>query len=194
MKKILIFFFLSILSINCLFSQEWLTSIEVAKTLARIQNKMILAVWEDSAYESYPVLIKDSKEGFRVIELFGENEQNKVLWKYFVPVLIPENNYEDIIEDFELKRNLNYMKKFSDDTIKIMDANGNILNTDPSQYKFSYSNLTFILENYTLDTSFLKNELESYSQKRNFNTSYRLASKYLDFAILANKSLGIEIV
>ncbi len=192
-KKILLVLLLIVTTCNVSFSQEWLTSLEVAKKLALIQNKMIFAVWEDMSYDPYLVVIDDPKEGLRVVDLFANDDHNKIIWEYFVPLLIPEYKYEDLLDDIKEKRNLNYMQKFNDDNIKIMDANGNILNTNSSQNKFYYTNLSSILENYALNTSFLKQELDSYSYNQNFTTSFRLAAKYLDFAIFANKSLKMEI-
>lgn len=192
-KKILLVLLLIAVTSNISFSQEWLTSFEVAKTLALSKNKMILAVWEEEANNPYSVIINDPKEGFRVIDLFASDEHNKVIWKYFVPLLIPEYKYEDILDDIEGKRDLVYLQKFNDDSIKIMDCNGNILNTNPSQYKLTYSNLSYILENYALNTSFLKQELDNYNSNQNFSTTFRLASKYLDYAIFASKSLRMEV-
>ncbi len=192
-KKILLVLLLIVTTCNVSFSQEWLTSLEVAKKLALIQNKMIFAVWEETSYDPYLVVIDDPKEGLRVVDLFANDDHNKIIWEYFVPLLIPEYKYEDLLDDIKEKRNLNYMQKFSDDNIKIMDANANILNTNSSQNKFYYTNLSSILENYALNTSFLKQELDSYSYNQNFTTSFRLAAKYLDFAIFANKSLKMEI-
>ncbi len=192
-KKILLILLLSIATFNVSFSQEWLTSLEVAKKLALMQNKMIIAVWEDISYDPYHVLIDDEKEGSRVVDLFANDNHNKIIWEYFVPLLIQDYKYEDILDDIKGKRNLNYIQKFSDDSIKIMDANGNILNVDSSVNKMFYSNLSSILANYALNTSFLKPELDNYSYNQNFITAFRLASKYLDFAIFAKKSLKMEI-
>lgn len=192
-KKILLILLLTIATLNVSFSQEWLTSLEVAKKLALMQNKMIIAVWEDISYEPYHVLIDDEKKGSRVVDLFANDNDNKIIWEYFVPLLIQDYKYEDILDDIKGERNLNYIQKFSDDSIKIMDANGNILNVDSSINKTFYSNLSSILENYALNTSFLKSELDSYSNIQNFITAFRLATKYLDFAIFAKKSLKMEI-
>jgi len=192
-KKILLILVLTVTTFNVSFSQEWLTSLEVAKKLALMQNKMIIAVWDDISYDPYYVLIDDEKEGSRVVDLFANDVHNKIIWEYFVPLLIQDYKYEDILNDIKGKRNLNYVQKFSDDSIKIMDANGNILNIDSSNNNMFYSNLSSILENYALNTSFLKQELDSYSYNQNFTTSLRLASKYLDFAIFAKKSLKMEI-
>ena len=129
-KKILLILLLSIATFNVSFSQEWLTSLEVAKKLALMQKKMIFAVWEDISYDPYMVLIDDGKEGSRVVDLFANDDHNKIIWEYFVQVLIQDYKYEDILDDIKGKRTLNYIEKFSDGSIKIMDANGNILNID----------------------------------------------------------------
>ena len=193
MKKTILFFLLTICTLKVSLGQEWLTSLEVAKRLALIQNKMIIAVWEEAAYYPYSVIINDPKDGFRVIDLFAKESHSRIIWKYFVPVIIPEYKYSDLLKDIKGKRNFDYIQKFKDNSIKIMDANGNILNAGPYQNEVSYSNLTIILEKYALDTSFLKQELDNYESNQNFTTSYRLASKYLDFAIFASKSLRMEI-
>lgn len=192
MKKALLVLILIVYSSNTAYSQEWLTSLEVAKQLALIQDKMIIALWEDAVYNGFQVITQND-ENFIVSDLVTEESYNKIIWKYFVPVIIPENKYEDLWLDIKEKRNSNYLQKFNDNSIKIMDSNGNILNTNSYLYQLNNSSFNNLLETYALKTTYLKQELKNYALNRNFTTSFRLASKYLDYAIFASKSLRTEI-
>jgi len=193
MKKILLIVFITISARNIAFSQEWLTSLEVAKELALVQDKMILALWENAAYNGF-LLITEKNKNYRISDLVTDKSLQRIIWKYFVPVIIPEYKYEDLIMDIKGKRNSDYIQKFNDNSIKVMDANGNILDTDSFLYHLNNSSFSNLLTKYSLNTKFLKPELKSYSLNRNFVTSIRLASKYLDYAIYANKPIRKEIV
>lgn len=193
MKKLIYVILFSVLSVSTIHSQEWLTSFEVAKKLSLMQNKMILAVWEDAMYRSKtPVIINNQMYPLSV--LAADEKKSRLIWKYFVPLIIPEYQYKDFLNKIEGKRSLDYMYKFNDNHIKIMDANGNILNTAFNESEFTDMNLATILEKYSINTFYLKNELKNYSKDDSFNTVFRLAAKYLDFAIFADKSIKEEIV
>lgn len=174
-------------------AQDWITSLDIAKRLALVQNKMIFAVWEGAADYQYPVLIDDDKEGFHIIDLFANDSITSVIGKYFIPVLIPENSYTDLYSEIQGKRSYSYIQKFNDDSIKIMDINANILNAEPALNEFVKTSLSELINTYALNTSYLNQELRNYSKARNFTTSFRLAAKYLDFAILSNPVIRTEI-
>jgi len=181
-------------------TQEWLTSLEVAKNLAMVQDKMLFAMWEGSLEEGYLVFFKD-EQGFAEIVDLEQNELiNTLIWEYFVPVKIPEYKYQELSDQVKKTRGLEYYNRLIDDSIKIMDVNGNILNVKNTETYYADINYNYFLiivdfiKRYALDTSFLKIELKNYSQEKNFTTSFRLASQYIDYAVFANKDLRPEII
>ncbi|WGD35129.1 hypothetical protein [Olleya sp. YS] len=193
MKKILLLTLLCVVTINTSFSQEWLTSFELAKRLALSKNKMILAVWEDATYDSYPVAIRDSNGKFKVVELFNNDSIKELVWDYFVPVIIQESSYDKLAKEVVGKRSLNYEERFNDDNLKVMDPNGFILNASPQDY-FMDQNLSFIIKNYALNTSSLNPELGIYFEDKNFSTAFRLGVKYQEAAIYANQNIKKDII
>lgn len=192
MKKSVLTCLLVFSSLSICQSQEWMTSLEIAKSLAYVQDKLLFVIWEDVSYQEYPVLIKNANGDAVVEDLFRNETINEAIWDYFVPVIISEHNYETLFNEIKGKRNQTYIDKFNDDTIKIMDVNGNIINTTIAYY--DYLDIAKFMTKYALNTSFLKAELDNYRTQQDFNTSYRLASKYLDFAILVSDEVRPEIV
>jgi hypothetical protein len=113
-------------------SQEWMRSLPIAQDLAMAQNKMVLMVWEEMTKYEYPVLINAKNERtVYVPDLFTDERLSPIIWENFVPVIVNENMYEDLFLKIKDKRKQSYIDKFNDDSIKIMDVNGNILNTAP---------------------------------------------------------------
>ena len=194
MKNTILFFLLTLSALNAAQSQEWMTSLDIAKRLALVQNKMIFAMWEDSTLLDNPVLIKDPNGNLIMVNLFDIESLNEIIWKYFVPVIISESNYLDLFDEINGKRKESYILKFNDDSIKIMDKNGNIINVDVFEEEHFLLNISSFIAKYSLDTSFLKQELISYSTEENFITSYFLASKYIDFVSLSDKEIWSEII
>jgi len=174
-------------------AQEWMTSLDAAKRLALVQNKMVLMMWEGSMFYPLPVMITDENgKTYYIKNLFESIPANEIIWDYFVPVSLSEDNYEAMYAAIKGKRSQAYMDKFNDDSIKILDAAGNILNVDFSYS--SYLNLSNFIAKYALDTSYLNAELKNYVKDKNFYTAYFLASKYLDYSILTNKGLRKKII
>lgn len=192
MKKLVLTLLIVFNSMFVCQSQEWMTSLEVAKSLAYVQDKMLLVIWEDVSFEQYPVLIYNEKGVAYVDDLFSNEHLNEVIWEHFVPVIISESNYETLYKDIKGKRSQQYIDKFNDDTIKIMDLNGNIINTSIDYYE--YLDIAKFISKYALNTSFLKAELTNYKTKKDWNTAYRLGSKYIDFAVLVNDEVRPEII
>lgn len=193
MKKIVLSFVILTASLQLCQAQEWMSSLDVAKRLAAVQNKMILMMWEDSAVMPFPVKVFDNNGRVIFVEDMFENESiNTLIWEHFIPVLVSESNYDELYSQIKGKRSQRYIDKFNDDSIKIMDVNGNILNTDLIEDQ--YLNMTSLIMTYYLDTSFLKFELMNYSQEQNFVTAFRLASKYIDTAALANDEVRAEMI
>lgn len=175
-------------------AQEWMTSLDIAKRLALIQNKMIFAVWEDVTLDAYPVLVYDNKGNLIIVNLFSNESLNELIWEYFVPVIINESSYPDLFNEVKGKRKESYILKFNDDSIKIMDINGNIINTNMNNGNNKLLNISSFITEYSLNTSFLKPNLISYSTEKNFMTSYYLASKYIDFSSFTDKNIRSEII
>ncbi|WP_460218204.1 hypothetical protein [Psychroserpens sp. MEBiC05023] len=158
-----------------------------------IQDKMIIMVWEEATAYDYPVIVKDASGSEVVVEnLFEADYLNKWIWTHFVPVIVNESYYGQFYEDIEGKRTIRYMDKFNDDSFKVMDVNGNILNTTPSYEEIL--NLSNFIDKYYIKTTFLKSELINYSNEKSFRTAYYLATKYIDAAIYLNKSVRSEVI
>ncbi len=190
MKRIILLCGFS-LAMSISYGQEWFTSFDAAKNFALVQNKMLFVLWEDSFQHPIPILANSDKGNVVVINLSKDDSLDAIIWEYFVPVKLSESYYVDFVNEAK-DRGFRYLDKLNDDSIKIMDINGNILNlADTSDGLPSMSSL---IKSYALNTLFLKPELESYSKEKNFTTALRLAIKYIDFAIFANERLRPEII
>lgn len=194
MKKAFLLLFFSISIYGFCQAQEWMTSLDIAKRLALVQNKMIFAIWEDTTLDRYPVLINDQNGNLSIVNLFDNENLNEIIWEYFVPVIINESSYHDLFNNIKGKRNESYIQKFNDDSIKIMDVNGNIINTNSHNKNYNLLNISTFIAKYSLNTSFLKHNLITYSTDQNFMTSYHLASKYIDFTSFTDKNIRSEII
>ena len=69
MKKLIVLLTITLLSQNICLSQEFFTSISIAKRLALVQDKMLFVVWEESLDFPYPLLYNDSKGNLIIIDL-----------------------------------------------------------------------------------------------------------------------------
>ncbi|MCF6295025.1 MAG: hypothetical protein L3J25_05000 [Flavobacteriaceae bacterium] len=192
MKKSVLLFVFVITSFNFCLSQEWFTSLKVAKKLALVQDKMLFVMWENAMSYPYPVLINTENGESVVTDLFDDERINRMIWEYFIPVKIYESEYAELSHKIKETRGEKYFNKLIDDGIKIMDVNGNILNINSSNEYIE--NLSLLIKRYALNTSFLKQELVNYSKNKSFSTSFWLASKYLDFAIFIGKDTRFEII
>ncbi len=192
MKKAVLLFVFVLASFNFCQAQEWFTSLEVAKKLAIVQNKMLFVMWEDTFNYEYPIVLNNDKGDKIITDLFEDDSINRIIWEYFIPVKLYESNYADLSNQIKETRGTRYFNKLIDDSIKIMDVNGNILNINASNEYIE--NLSLLIEDYALNTSFVKQELVNYSKEKNVTTSFSLASKYLDFATLAEKDIKVEII
>lgn len=193
MKTLVVKILLILFTINVCHSQAWMTSLEIAQKLAFVQNKMVLMVWEETTKYPYPVLVDNDKGKTVFVEnLFTDELLSPLIWKHFVPVIVNENQYADWYLEIKGKRKPSYIDKFNDDSIKIMDINGNIYNA--TDFFDNYENITELIQKYTLNTSFIAAELKNYSDDKNFYSSYYLASKYLDFALYVNVKIRPAII
>jgi len=192
MKKTILLFVFVITSFNSCLAQEWFTSLEVAKKLALIQDKMLFVMWENSFNYPYTVELNNDKGDAIITDLFEDDSINRIIWDYFIPVKIYESKYAELSNQIKEIRGTKYFNKLIDDSIKIMDVNGNIININTSNEYIE--NLSLLIKHYALNTSFLKQELINYSNEKNLTTSFSLASKYLDFAILSEKDIRFEII
>lgn len=194
MKKIclLILLTLSVKSVS-LAQDTWMTSFEAAKRLALVQNKMLLVVWDETTYYPMPVLVRDDKGRQVVLDnLFESDEVINLLWESFVLVKLDESSFVALYNSIKDSRTIGYLDKFSDDSIKVMDANGNILNTsDDTDYVLD---ITKFIQKYALNTSYFKQEIVNYRNDKTFYTTFYLASKYIDFAFYAHDYVKSEIL
>ncbi len=192
MKKTVLIFLIALSFVGIGNAQEWFTSFDVAKKLALVQDKMLLVMWQNTLDYPYPVMLVGDKGVSMVVNLNKSDEVNSLIWEHFVPVILLESEYDEIYNDVKKTRNVLYLDKLKDDSIKIMDANGNILNV--KYVPTNYENLSLIIRKYGLSTSFLKLELANYSKEKNVTTAFNLGSKYLDFSIYIPKDTRAEII
>ncbi|WP_299103036.1 hypothetical protein [uncultured Winogradskyella sp.] len=180
-------------TVNCSFSQAWMTNLEIAQSLASVENKMILMVWEETTKFQYPVFVNDDYGNVVLISnLFEDENVSPLIWENFVPVIVNEYEYSDLYAEIKGKRSQAYIDKFNDDSIKILDVNGNILNVDSNSE--DYENISVFIQRYALNTEFLALELSGYRQKKDFYSAYYLASKYLDFSMYLDKSVRRDVI
>lgn len=197
MKKTIFIFLMAFSSISSSYAQEWFTAFDVAKRLALLQNKMLLVMWENTLDYEYLVMLV-SEENVQVYIDINQNDDanslilNSLIWEHFVPVILPESNYQDIYNEAKKTRSAKYLNKLQDDSIKIMDVNGNILNIE-SDY-FEVQNLSLMIAKYALNTSFLKDEFTNYLKEVNVTTAFNLASKYLEFSIFVQIDVRPELI
>ncbi|WP_412560197.1 hypothetical protein [Winogradskyella sp. MIT101101] len=193
MKKLYTTLALVFFGMSISFAQAWMTNLEIAQRLAQVQNKMVLMVWEETTNYQYPVFVKDDRGRTIYIDnLFEDEEVSPLIWEYFVPVIVSEYRYADLYEKIKGKRSQAYIDKFNDDSIKIMDVNGNILNV--SYFTEDFQNITEIIRLYGLNTQYIAQELKDYKSEKDFYSAYYLASKYLDFALYADTKTRSSIV
>ncbi|WP_225035455.1 hypothetical protein [Winogradskyella sp. SM1960] len=193
MNKLVISYLFLLLAFNFSHSQAWMTNLDIAQKLALAQNKMVLMVWEESTKYPYDVLANDDTGKIVYFENMFESETlSPIIWKYFVPVIVKEHNYAELFAEIDGKRSQEYIDKFNDDSIKIMDVNGNILNV--SDYYGNYQNITKIITNYGLNTSYFTPELKSYKIERDFYAAFYLASKYFDYSLYLKKKVRLAVL
>ena len=193
MKNLIIRASLIFFTVNFSYSQEWMTSLEIAQKLALMQNKTVLMVWEEATKYPYLVYVDDEKGGTIVIgNLFEDEKISQLIWENFVPVIVSESQHANLYKKVKGKRKQRYIDKFNDDSIKVMDANGNIINT--SYVAEDYLDIAKLIENYALNTQLVTLELEAYKKEKNFYSAYYLASKYLDLSVYVNEAIRSEII
>jgi hypothetical protein len=193
MKKGYIEILLLLFTVNFSFAQQWMTDLKIAQSLAQVQNKLVLMVWEETTTYQYPVLVNDSRgRTILISNLFEDENVSPLIWKHFVPVIVNENKYADLYEEIKGKRNQIYIDKFNDDSIKIMDANGNIINV--AYYTEGVQNISKIIKRYSINTEIVQKEIEGYKKKKDFYSAYFLASKYLDMALYVKKEVRLNIL
>ncbi|MEP5935078.1 MAG: hypothetical protein ABJ218_08160, partial [Winogradskyella arenosi] len=174
-------------------AQPWMTNLDLAQDLALTQNKMVLMVWEDTTKYPYHVLVNDENGYTILIENLFENEEvSPLIWKYFVPVIVNELAYESLYLEIKEKQSQEYIDKFNDDSIKIMDVHGHILNVKNTAE--GYQNITTLIQNYGINTEFFALELKEYKEKKDFYSAYYLASKYFDFSPYVKEAIRENMV
>ncbi|EDP71793.1 hypothetical protein FBALC1_04877 [Flavobacteriales bacterium ALC-1] len=194
MKNLLIKSLFILFAVNISFAQKWMTDIDIAQKLALVQNKMVLMVWKGTTEYPYPVFVNDDKgRTIFIDDLFTDEEVSPLIWEHFVPVIVNENKYGLMYYDIKGKRSQRYIDKFNDNSIKIMDVNGNIINVT-NTYSEDLQNITEIIKNYSISTAFVTPELQGYNNEKTFYSAYYLASKYMDFSMYLNENLRPELM
>ncbi|MEM1001366.1 MAG: hypothetical protein AAGH46_01825 [Bacteroidota bacterium] len=192
-KQVVIIICLFCFGNNIMHSQEWMKSLEIAKKLALTQNKLLFVMWEDAIQYELPVIIHNKKGDVGYVEdLLLSEEINKMIWEYFVPVLINESAFNDMYDSIKDERSYGYLQLFRDDGIKIMDVNGNILNT--AFINYNYFDFTKFVSKYALNTSYLGQEYRIYRQNKDFFSTFFLASRYVDYASLSPRGIRPELI
>lgn len=192
MKRFILLVLICLSSMTSM-SQEWMTNLDIAKRLAMVQDKMLLMIWEDASMGRYPVSVYDENgKKIYVRDLFENELINKLIWEHFVPVVVSESVYSEWYDEIKNQRSVQYMMKFEDDTLKVMDVNGNILNIEEPYYEIL--NISEFIARYYLDTTYLKGELLNYSKQKDVYTTFRLAAKYIDLCIFVNPEVKDEML
>nr|WP_321230320.1 hypothetical protein [uncultured Psychroserpens sp.] len=194
MKKLIVvlIFFVSLAGFSQI--REWNTSLEAAKRLATIQDKMVLMMWEESTLMPMPVIINaDNGKKVLIEDLFTNEYVNELIWEYFIPVKVSESNYSELFDEIKNDRNADYINKFNDDTIKVLDVNGNILNVE-TVYSDNYLNISDFILKYALNTSLLKGEYLAYRENRSFYSAFRLGAGYIDMATFVLPKVRQEMI
>ncbi len=182
---------LFLLSINLSQGQEWFTSFDVAKRMARVQNKMLFVLWEDSFSDTLPLFTVTDNGKVNVVDLSRNTSLDSLIWDYFIPVKLPESEFEKFNKEAK-NRGLIYGDKLMDDSVKIMDPNGVIINI--GDMSDNTMNLSLLIGRYALNTSYLNAELENYASDPSFLNTMMLAIRYVDFAIYGDNTLKPEIL
>lgn len=191
MNRFLVVILLSF-SFSVSFAQDWMTNLDIAERLALAQNKLLVVVWQDAYYKGAPAYVKDTngKDVF-IKNMFLEPVIDSLLWEHFIPVILNEDNYSKIYKRIKGKRSANYIDKFNDDSLKIMDANGNILNSSESKLILNISEFIF---KYSLNMSFFNSSLENYKREQDFYSAFYLSDKYMDFTFYSKSNIQPELV
>lgn len=173
--------------------REWMSPLKFAQIKARSENKLILMAWKRSLEIPFPAIVKDENgKDIYIKNLFESPLINEFLWKSFILVEVDDDFYVELMEEIKGKRSQSYVDTFEDDSLKIMDANGNIIGTSGAFTEVL--NLSKFVIKYNLDTSFLKQELINYDTNKEFYSAFYLASKYVDYSILVNDNVRDEIL
>ena len=194
MKNILLKLIFLLFVVNLSYAQQWMTNLDIAQKLAMVENKMVLMVWEGTTEYEYPVLVNDDRGRRVYIEnLFTDENISPLIWKNFVPVIVDEDQYGVLYTKIKNKRSKTYIDKFNDNSIKIMDINGNIINATDFYYE-DLQNISDIIKKYALNTEYIAPELKGYHNEKTFYSAYYLASKYMDYSLYANANVKSNLI
>ncbi|CDF80221.1 conserved hypothetical protein [Formosa agariphila KMM 3901] len=169
-----------------------MTDLEVAERLALVQNKLLVVAWEGSYFDGIPMYINNDKgEEVFVKNLFDVPVVDSLLWAHFIPVILKESEHSRLYENIKNKRSTAYLEKFHDDSVKVMDANGNILNVNDEGYLF---NVSRFIDKYSMNMTMLNEKLTNYKRKKDFYSAFFLSASYMDFAFYSRGSVRPELV
>lgn len=190
----LVFSFLIVSSVLSGQSNAWMSSLEAAKSLALVQDKMVLMTWEDALLQPLAVTFKlDNGERVFSQNLYQDVLLMELLREYFILVKVNEFEYEKLLKPITDKLPASYISKFNDNSMKVMDANGYIINVKDTLDEIVF-NLTSFIQKYAINTSFLKTELANYKTLENFVTALRLASKYIELSMYTFEPARAEMI
>ena len=170
MKKYL---FIAFLFISQMSHAIWYTSFEEAQKIALTTNKLIIV--DFTAKWCGPCLQMDLKS-------WNDPQVENVLQNYVQLKIDVDQN-----RDFTI----NYQTKVLPDMI-IMDANGKVFHRF-SGYQTPAKLKNELLE-FCLSTEYLSVELTNFYSSKKYNTAIRLAQKYYNYSLVADKNIKGKII
>jgi len=160
LKTIVSFLFLFVVTNS--FATGWLNSFEDAQKLALAQNKLIVvdfwATW------CGPCLKMDRES--------WSDPAVENLMQSFVPVKIDIDKQKSLARSYGIN---------AIPDVFIMDGNGEIIHHHKGY--MNSNDLKRELEKYLLNTQFLNRHAVQFFQKPQYNTAFKLAERYMDFAL-----------
>lgn len=164
---------LLLLSFSNLSASNWLTSMEDAQKLALATDKLIIVDFWASWCGPCKKMDMESWNTPEVQELL----QN------FVPLRLDIDKYKDISRQYGVKA-IPY--------VFIVDANGEVLFDELGL--MDKTEVLKVLKEFSVNTSFLRNESVAFYQHQNYVTSLRLAQKYLDYSLYLEDKIKDEFL
>ena len=176
MKKV---FLLLVLIFSQHICANWIYSLDEAKLIALNSNKFILVEYYFSESSEMRRFNLDSWSNEAILKSADS----------FVLLRMPFDSNSFSGNNKINKKNINFLKL---SLLQILDCNGKII--DNLEYSLIKKQLTDLLNNYSISTEFLSVDLMSCYKNTCFNTSARVAQKYLDFSLLVDNEIKSNIL
>lgn len=173
MNKILLLFFITLMSTGNTSAGNWLSDLEQAKKLALSTDKLILVDFWASWCGPCKRMDKES----------WSDPEIEQLMQAYVPVKIDI----DIKKRDAMKYNVRSIPY-----VFIIDGNGEVV--FKSLGYMDKEEVRAVLNKYALNTNFLRKEAITYYQHQNYVTSLRLAEKYLDFSLYLKEGIKMDFL